>query len=300
MVEPQANENAALIAFAKETLPSVEFKTITSGEVTAQVAVVPEGRKLTEIKSLLDAWRTQPERRKGVAILRDVESFIAHVNRFKDADSVLFADPNPEKPILEAVLNYHRAASDGEPRFGDHRARYAFPLSDQWVKWLRHNDKEMDQRAFAEFVEDRIPDVADPSTAGQPMKDFVSSIGVEFASPSAVMTMSRGLSMKVDVQARSSINLSSGESQVFFSEDHQDETGKPMRVPGALMISIPVFELGALHNLGVRLRYRLQGGKVMWRYMIHRVPENFNAAIRDACGRVVGGVDLLLLYGCPE
>jgi uncharacterized protein YfdQ (DUF2303 family) len=266
--------------------------------------VVPDGRNVHDLKPLIDQYRTKPARREGVAVLRDIESLVAHVNRFKDGDSVLFADPSPKAPVLVAVLDYHRrgAPGDGGQRFGKHRARYAFPLSDQWKAWTERNDKPFSQGEFCAFIEDRIADVADPANAGEGLRAFATLIGAEYASPSRLLEVSRGLSINDDLTVKSHQNLSSGETQFVFGSVHKDESGQPVRVPRAFIIAIPVFELGAVHLIAARLRYRLdrESGHLTWFYSLYRVAENFDVAIREACSEAQAGTDLPLLYGTPE
>ena len=61
--------------------------------------------------SAFEAWADRPRFRKGTAALYDLTSFIGHVNRYKDADTIVFADNNREHPSLTAVLDYHKAVS---------------------------------------------------------------------------------------------------------------------------------------------------------------------------------------------
>ncbi|MDE8453326.1 DUF2303 family protein, partial [Klebsiella pneumoniae] len=82
--------------------------------------------------SVFDQYRTNPLRRAGTATMLSLDSLIDHVNRFKDADTVVFADDSRSAPSMTAVLDYHRAGASGDPRFGKHRSLYAFPLSDEW------------------------------------------------------------------------------------------------------------------------------------------------------------------------
>ncbi len=284
--------------------------TIGGEELSTQLVAFSTGNagvQLQSVRKLLAECSTHPERRTGVAILRDLPSFVAHVNRFKDADSVLFTDPKQEAPVLVAVLDYHRAGADSLPRFGGHRARYAFPLSDEWKKWCTVDGVDLEQRQFAEFIEDQaaalalLPDESETGTSlGAKLRAYAAQIDTTFASPSMVIQLSRGLSVNVNAQLKSQQNLQSGESQLFFQTEHTDSQGKSLKVPGAFCISIPVFELGALHLLGIRLRYRVAEGKVTWKMSLYRRVENLDAAIREAASRAQQDTALPLLFGTPE
>jgi len=305
MSEDTKGENEAVIELVERLSGAEGFMAADSGldeqgKITAPLLIVPTGKQVIDPKKYIDQYRKTPERREGVAIVRDIESFIAHVNRFKNEHSVLFADPDAKSPVLQAVLDYHEKGANGTPRFGKHRTRYAFPLSDQWVAWTCLNEKPMAQASFAAFIEDRIMDVADPGNAGDGLRQFAALIGAEYATPSGLLDLSRGLSINVDHQVKSAVNLSSGEGQLIFVEKHNDAAGKPVKVPGAFIIGIPIFRLGAAHLIGCRLRYRVREGAITWSYSMYRVPENFDVAIREECAVASAGTELPLFYGAPE
>lgn len=282
---------------------NAELKLLTVGGVT--IAAVPEGAELQSVKALLDEYRTAPERKKGTANLTDAASFIAHVNRFKDAHSAVFAVNDRSRPALIGVLNYHEAAA-GAPRFGDHRAAYAFPLSDEWKAWKAKNGVKMNQREFAEFLEDRIVDVLTPPDISQdvPGVDAIIELsrllGGSFAGPSKLLDLSRGMAVTADHKVKQAVNIGSGEVSVQFEEEHKDGSGAPLKVPSLFMIGIPVFVSGAAYRLPVRLRYRIKDGSLIWFYELFRAEKAFDDAFNETCARVAKETGLPLFYGQPE
>lgn len=133
-----------------------------------------------------------PYRRTGTAIMQTIDSLIAHVNRFKNPESALFAKKNIDQSgkmtlSIQAVLNYHdrlnltalKSQSMGKsadpaaapemaqhdlaapamPQHGDHRATHTFPLSDELKAWLKVDGKGLDLLDFAFHLEDNILDV---------------------------------------------------------------------------------------------------------------------------------------------
>jgi hypothetical protein len=153
---------------------------------TVPVMVLPEGKRMSSLKGFIDEFRDRPERRKGKAELLDLDSFIGHINRFKDEDSVVFADNRWSAmggqwvtPTLTGVLDYHEAVNeyvpsedgksvdrnhipDALPRFGEHRAFYSFPLSREFMAWMGGNGRGMNQGEFAAFLEEHALDVEPP------------------------------------------------------------------------------------------------------------------------------------------
>lgn len=269
-------------------------------ELSAPVLVTPKGLRVESVKSLLDEYRTAPARRSGTANLADLASFVAHVNRFKDPDSALFAEPDRAKPSLQCVFDYHGAGAKGAPRFGGHRARYAFPLSKEWQAWTRGSGQQMPQVAFAEFIENRIVDIADPALAGDQAKSLQAKAELQFCSPSRLLELSRGLSIRQGVRAKSFTSLQSGEMALHFDVENTDEAGAPLKIPNAFLVTLPVFDRGVPYLLAARLRYRLANGAVTWWYDLYQQDIVFDDAFEEACDRAEASTELPLFYGSPE
>jgi len=273
-------------------------------ETSAEIMAVPKGFELVSIKRHLDEYRTRPERRKGTAKHVDLDSFIHHVDRFKDEDSALFAMPHPTAPTLTAVFDYHRENQDGvagEARFGEHRAVYTFPVADEWKAWTERHGKPMQQGEFAEFIEDHVLDVADPTAAFTAAKAFAESLGLpSFASPAKLLDLSRGLTVHVEDRTSQKVNPSTGEVTMFFEAEHKDAAGAALVVPRAFILQIPVFREGSAYQFPVRLKYRAGGGRVTWLFEIHKLDRAFTDAFREACATAAEKTGLPLFYGSPE
>lgn len=250
---------------------------------------------------VFDDYRERPVRRKGTARLLDLDSLIAHVNRFKDADTVLFASDNRQSPSITAVLDYHRAGADADPRFGQHRASFAFPLSDEWTAWAGGNKKPLRMAEFAAFLEDRIIDVLDDKTElPEDMGRFVKAIGGNIASPSKLMEIAVGLKVNEKSAVGETVNLSSGEGEITFVSQHTDAKGAPLKVPNIFLIGIPVFKNGPAYRIAVRLRYRKSDGGLSFWYEMWRDDRVFDDAFNEALGRVRDETTLPVLLGSPE
>lgn len=309
-----ADTDAKAIIEAARIYGDVQTFTVERGDTEQiPVAAVPQGRTLHNLKSFFDAYLPAPERRKGTATVTTVASFIDLVNRFKDQESVVFAD-NGDNPSLLAVLDYNPAepspeeaagggAKAGAARFGEHRVAYRFPLSKEWVAWMEASKRAMSMADFAQFLEDRILDVRNPDEAkgNETIQAFVSQLGVALATPQKLMELSRGLTVNVNLKATQGINLTSGEGRLSFESKHTDEAGKEMSVPGAFVIAIPVFKLGPLWSIPVRLRHAVsQDGKVSWSIALQRTDWLLEAVIKEACEQVEAATLLPLFYGSPE
>lgn len=278
--------------------------TFADGDTEAEILIVPEGKQVVSIKAYIDEYRAKPDRRKGTAKFYDLKSIINHVKRFKDTDTVFFADNDRTAPSLTAVYDYNKAGKyeDGGQRFGEHRAHYAFPLSDEWKIWHGLNGKRMTQKDFAEFLENRITDIiqVQDDITNPKIKEFAQLLGGEFASPSRLVALSKGMEVNEGLKVKNAVNLATGESTVQYISEHQDAAGAPLKVPNLFMIAIPVFVAGSLYQMAVRLRYRIEVGSIRWFYELYRADKVFEHAFDEACKQASDETAVPLFVGAQE
>lgn len=276
---------------------------------------------IQHLKEFQDKHRSRPERRSGTAKLLDLDSFIAHTNRFKSAHSVLFAVNDMMNPSITCVLDYHEGGPAGQPQFGSHRGVYEFPLSKQWKLWISKQgpnpENIMNGEQFAAFLEDNIVDVLEAPDltnsigaektdaereADKKLADLMALASGQIAGPNKLMELSRNLAVNVESKVRQAQSLSSGEIHLQYEEVHdaRDWEGKPIKVPNFFLIGIPIFDGGPLYRLAVRLRYRPVGGKVLWFYQLHRPDLAFEHAFKEAVERARAETELPLMLGTPE
>lgn len=301
-----------------------EIVSLSRGNGTAaNILVLPDGKHIHSIKQYLDEYLPAPERRHGTANLTTVESLVAHANRFKDEHSVVFATESRKNPSITVVLDYHEQSAAGKPRWGKHRAHYAFPFSDEWTAWQAKNGVVLDQKEFAEFMEDRIADVLQPPPGldgldGKDVSDkdtggdfgarspdeqltyLAKLLNGRFAGPSRIMELSRGLAVHANEKVQQAVTLDSGEMAVQYVSDHVNAAGDKVKVPNLFLIGIPVFRLGVRYRIAARLRYRLVAGSIKWFYELYRHDAVFDDAFRESCAKVTADTALPLLYGTPE
>jgi uncharacterized protein YfdQ (DUF2303 family) len=281
-----------------ERLNKPELVTLAPG---VQVLVSPgQHGAAKSIKPLLDEYLDKPERRRGMAELGTLQSFIDHANRFKDDDSAIFASDDPKTPQLVSVLDYHRAGATSDPRFGQHRGVYDFPLSDEWEAWTEKDGEPMTQGAFAEFLESRALDVADPKEAAGSALDFAKKLGVEFVGASRLIELSRNLTITEHSKVTTATNLQSGEVQFSYVSEHRDETGQTLKLPGAFLLSLRVFRGGEPFYVAARLRHRKKESTVLFFYELWRTDKVFEVAFGDACTKAATETKLPLFVGSPE
>jgi uncharacterized protein YfdQ (DUF2303 family) len=258
------------------------------GDVDVPVAIIPNGmsmRVLEDVLKIGDARAEKPRRLVGTAIHQELESFIAHAVRFKDENSVVFADVASVK--LTAVFDYHQAA--GAPRWGGHRSVYACPLSREWKVWTENNERTFTQEKFAQFLEDNQVDICSP--------DADSGEKSLFAAPAAMIEMARKLTLNLVGEFKREINPTTGESTLINKAEHGSGSTK---IPVGFILGIPVFEAGEAYRLEARLRFSMPEGKPTFSYSLYQP----DAVKRDAFGKVradvAAGTQLPVFAGTPE
>lgn len=275
----------------------------TDERLTVPVVLCHDGLRPVP-KSVFADYLDHPERRTGTAAMTRLESFIEHVLRFKDMESVVFAKDDRNAPGLTAVLDYHDAGSYGTPRFGAHRTTFHFPLSDEWKTWNKFNGTKMTMVEFAEFLEERVNDidlVESRDDLNEDIQRFIGATGLDkIASPSRLIELSRNLQIHETSTIKAVQNLSTGEGVLRFESEHTDGAGAPVDVPGLFVICIPVFAHDGYYRIAARLRYRKAPEGVIFWFDLWRTDLVFDHAFDKACERVKCETGLPLLVGAPE
>lgn len=269
-----------------------------------RVLATAPGTSVQSMKKLIDEYRQTPERRKGTSHHVTLASFVKISNRFKAPNSAAFASAG-DAPTITTIFDYHPEGAEGAgdddlARFCGHRAVYSCPLSDEWKAWTSKAGKNLNQSEFAEFVEARILDVGAADDVGTLAAEMIAKIGVKLAGASQLMELSRGLSLAVGHTVKNAKNLSNGETQVIFEEVHTDKTGAPLQIPGAFVLAIPVFQLGEIWQVPVRLRYRVTNGQITWSFDLYRADRILSVAFDGACEAVENETGLPVFRGTPE
>jgi hypothetical protein len=166
-MDTNSNDMKALLSHL-QGLGNFETRKLESfAQGEALIAVVPAGKSVQDLGSILDKYLPAPRRLIEAATLGTVNAFMDYVERFKTDQTVIFADGNPDRPWLHAIIDYHEAsvagASGPAPHFCSHTGTYTFPLSDEMVAWKKAADGSLMEMAdFAFFLEERLNDISNP------------------------------------------------------------------------------------------------------------------------------------------
>lgn len=234
----------------------------------------------------LDARRL-PARRKGIATLAELESFVELVNRFKGPATVAFADVSRFQ--VSAILDYNPpgAASPSDPLAGwmQHRAVYVCPRSPEWKAWTAHEGRPMSQTEFADFVEARLEDLRSGS------KD------ADYPKPVDVLAMARNLLVRTSGTFQRTIDPTTGTGTLIAKTEHGAESTKIHR---AFLLGLRIFEGGELYAVEARVRFSLIEGRPAFSYQLHRRAELERDAFADVRKKVADGTKVPVFAGAAE
>lgn len=227
-----------------------------------------------------------PDRREGVAMHQSLSSLIDHANRFKDKDSVVWA--NAAERRLVSVLDYHSSGSAGAPRWGRHRGIYSCPLSEAWLAWGGGTELELSQDEFAALLDRRDRELH----AGK------FHHGGAAPDPAQLVTLANNLEVFSTATAKRERDPNTGRLKISYNED-KGVSGS-VAPPPAFLVFISIFQDGIQEPLEVRLRVKVEEGQAVFTVQIHAAADLLQRAFEALCDRVEEMTALPVFVGTPE
>lgn len=327
--EENVSDMAAVFDASREAHTPRVLEVSRGDDGSAGLLIVPDGMKVFDPLPFLDARREFPARAKGSSTHQTLDSLKAHVGRTKDADTVAWLDASATAAKLTVVYNYNRAQEPAEefsrPRHGDHRALYAFPLSDAWKAWQGASGKPMGQAELAAFLESRVTEIRGPLDAGARVLEIARAlVGGDddtdadtldgallderarkiIATPSQLLRLARRISMHVETRAVEERDAQGNVNIIFRSEaTAESTTGEEkgrVSLPQLLVIEVPVVQGGALYKLPVRLSTKVSGQRCQWTLTVHRADLALEDAVADAAADFTSKTGVPVFRGTPE
>lgn len=267
--EHNTEVGAAIEAAHAATKIADRIATIDGDNGVIHVGVDGDGNVsvLADVHSHDDARAPAPPRRKGSATLDELDSFVEYVTRYKNDDTVAWADA--ERFTVTAVFNEHPAGGElDNAGFRDNRAIYTCPRSQEWIDWTSLDGKALTQARFGDWIEQHLDDLAGPNPS---LPDF--------PKPTEVLEMARKLSINIGGQYKREINPTTGEGTLISKQEHTQDSTK---IPRAFLLKIPVFQGGTAYYVEARVRFVLGESGPAFTYLMH----NRHLIERDAFGEV--------------
>lgn len=278
------------------------------------VAIQSDGRVgvFQELLLVMDQRSPRPLRATGRSIHVEAASFIAHVNRHKVANSVIFCDPvlfsftaiyNYNEPSLQVLppVKLEPPVPSGEggieiaegvqmpldcntrPGFGDFRAEYACPRSPEWVLWTKAANEMMSSEVFAELIEANTKDII--QVEGSP-------------TPAALLGLARDLKVDTRKLVGRKYNPTTGEMNIQYVEENVEGSTK---IPEKFWIGVPIFLNGKKrYPLEWRIRMRFENSKPTFGFIMQQKEVVAADAFAEAREEIKNGTNLPLFAGKPE
>jgi uncharacterized protein YfdQ (DUF2303 family) len=234
-------------------------------QLAAPLLAVQEGVKLESLEQYLP----QPVRVKQTHILTAEKSFIEYLNRFKNSDSIVIAQP--QEHTFGCILDYHAAESSPSgkqvtPAWCDHTCVLKLELSNEWNTWLKMNNQPFQQAALCDFIQENGPDFLHPTHAD-------------------MLELVQRFDATQDVSFKSAMRMESGDVELRYETN--TAVHGTVQIPQQFEINIPVFQ----HDnervpLKAWFRYTIREGVLIMRYKLHRPDKVFDNAFEAVCENI--------------
>ncbi|MFE5771418.1 DUF2303 family protein [Streptomyces sp. NPDC056485] len=218
-----------------------------------------------------------PTRKQGTTTVRDAASFTTYYAKHADTSTEVYADA--ERLTVTAVLDAHAAA---EPRWRLHRLALALRQTEAWAQWLAFDGKLLGQEQFAEFLEDHLPELLEPSAA-------------------TMLEIAQSIQATTKAEFQSSTRLHSGERQLKYVEDTRAAAGRKgeLTIPESFIIGLIPFEGSEGYRLTARLRYRITDNQLRIGYKLDRPGDTIRTAFADVVRTIGEQIAQPVMNGTP-
>jgi uncharacterized protein YfdQ (DUF2303 family) len=229
-----------------------------------------------------------PIAHRGQFLFTEAAGFIDYINSHagNTGRTELWADRRAGRVV--AVLDGHQRISadapdsDPSPGWGLHRAQLTLAQTPEWQEWTKFSETGHAQDAFADFLEDHLLEVVEPSAAD-------------------LLEIATSISVTSGIKFSQATRLASGEVSFSFTEEHDAKAGRTqqLKIPKTISLALSPFEGVDPYKATARFRYTLREGKLTLRLILDRPHEILKAAFADAVKAIEDGTGLTVYHGAP-
>lgn len=257
---PDTTENQAVIDVAKDAVRAQPLA------LNGLYYDATRGEIVDVVERIQSELNRRPGRKTGHYRVTDAAAFVGYLAKHGHGNTEVWANVN--SGTVRAVINAHGGEVSGAGH-EDHTVTLHLATTDDWKHWTERDGKLVPQLAFAEFVEDHLPNFVTPSAADmlELAQTFQATTKVDFAS---------------------SQRVKSGETQLTYQETGSASAGKKgnLAIPDTFTIALQPFENGPAYKVQARFRYRITDGTLTLGYRLTR-PQDVR---KTAFDEVVAGI----------
>lgn len=237
-------------------------------------ALVPRDCDLVSLEKNLPA----PRRIIASPEFHDVDGFADYVEQFREVGTRIFVDAKSMR--FTTVFDCH---APGKPAWGDHSASLVFCLSSEWERFKKLDGKRMNNREFAEFIEDHVAYIKNDKLTGADLLTMAQNLKVQFKGELAVEeTLHAGL-RNLTIRDDSTLKAQKGDKLIAF--------------PEKLKLALRVFRGDTAFSIEVFVRYRTENNTLVFWIKIPDAEAIQEAAFDQATARIKQKTGLPVLLG---
>ncbi|WP_267581451.1 DUF2303 family protein [Acinetobacter pittii] len=237
--------------------------------------VVPEGSEVHKFVEVLD----RPLNLKQSVNLHTAKDLISYVNRFADANSVIFVDVLNGR--IKAILDYHEAIpvsgynSNALQRNCFHVAHFIVDKTTEFKKIEENSGRKLSQQDFALFLEDIMPYIAEP--VATELYEIVQT-----------------LSANTKIDFKSGVRTNNGEVTLTYNESIEASAGREgkLKIPEEIKFGIQVHRGGNHYLLPARFRYRVTNGNLTLWYDLDQKEKAIEKSMEDTIDYIRNGKEI--------
>lgn len=207
------SETEAVAQLVRDSAPAQSVKTADGREFL----VFPAEQNIREISDAHDLKVTPPRYIKQAVTVQTSDSLVDYVNRFKSAETLLFADIAAN--TIVAQVDYH--APDKASNTA-HRASLVLPFSEEWGCWTAFSGKLKPQLEFARFIEENAAEIRAPVAA-------------------ELLEVVRDLQAHRKVNFTKAVRTSSDNENFEFQDETKTTTRGGIELPTQFKLGLPVY-----------------------------------------------------------
>ena len=239
-----------------------KLETTFIGEI--EHALVPKDCTVMSFEKLMPA----PERIKASHEFHDIDSFARYFKEFAEEGTRIFVDENKAKFIAVFDCDFKDA-----PAWGDHRISLQMEIAPEWKRFTALNNEKMDQRRFAEFLEDSVDYIVGPGEfTGAKLLEMAQNINMDIKGQfTCVDTMAEGLKV---------LNIKDE------STAHANINGQTIKFPPQLELALRVFRGSKAYKFPAHLRHRVRKEGLTFWYTVPDIERVHEDAFSDVIEQV--------------
>lgn len=236
--------------------------------------LVPEGCRIEGIESYL----RYPTRKTGTPIFTRADSFVAYVNDQKTPASRLYV---VSPTSVRAILDHHVAGGD-QAGWGQHVAVFSLTQTPEWTTWKGSNQKQMDQRTFAQFIDDNSEDIS--GMTGASLLELIRTLKA-----------SQKLEITGEVDEKNDVTGTSFTLAAVTKAGVKDG----VELPGEFALAISPYEGGEKIGVRVRLRIEIKAPRFTLSYDLVKIQKVEREALEAIVAGVSKAVEMEAWFGTP-